>query len=199
MKMVLCKLKVDTVISIQSDRNCQNKRFQKVCFRKLEQTFFSPSENEGEQILCSPEGSHFPAENKEDYMLQIKNLSIIHKKDLCVILNDFSCVLNDGDKAVIIGEEGNGKSTLLKWIYDEKLVDDYCETEGELVKTKERIAYLPQELPKEKRTLSVCEFFMEEESFLEQTPKTLGQSERYDLSEAYQLFRKQEIIGNYTA
>lgn len=75
---------------------------------------FSPSENEGEQILCSPEGSHFPAENKEDYMLQIKNLSIIHKKDLCVILNDFSCVLNDGDKAVIIGEEGNGKSTLLK-------------------------------------------------------------------------------------
>ena len=100
-------------------------------------------------------------------MLQIKNLSITHKKDLRVILNDFSCVLNDGDKAVIIGEEGNGKSTLLKWIYDEKLVDDYCETEGELVKTKERIAYLPQELPKEKRTLSVCEFFMEEESFLE--------------------------------
>ena len=55
-------------------------------------------------------------------MLQIKNLSITHKKDLRVILNDFSCVLNDGDKAVIIGEEGNGKSTLLKWIYDEKLV-----------------------------------------------------------------------------
>ncbi len=108
-------------------------------------------------------------------MLQIKNLSITHKKNLRVILNDFSCVLNDGDKAVIIGEEGNGKSTLLKWIYDEKLVDDYCETEGELIKTKERIAYLPQEPPKEKRTLSVCEFFMEEESFLEQTPKTLGQ------------------------
>ena len=108
-------------------------------------------------------------------MLQIKNLSIIHKKDLRVILNDFSCVLNDGDKAVIIGEEGNGKSTLLKWIYDEKLVDDYCETEGELIQTKERFAYLPQELPKEKRTLTVCEFFMEEESFLEQTPKTLGQ------------------------
>ena len=69
-------------------------------------------------------------------MLQIKNLSITHKKDLRVILNDFSCVLNDGDKAVIIGEEGNGKSTLLKWIYDEKLVDDYCETEGELIQSE---------------------------------------------------------------
>lgn len=37
-------------------------------------------------------------------MLQIKNLNIIHKKDLRVILKDFNCVLNDGDKAVIIGE-----------------------------------------------------------------------------------------------
>ena len=128
-------------------------------------------------------------------MLQIKNLSITHKKDLRVILNDFSCVLNDGDKAVIIGEEGNGKSTLLKWIYDEKLVDDYCETEGELVKTKERIAYLPQELPKEKRTLSVCEFFMEEESFLEQTPKTLGQMAAKFHVPADFFYREQLALG----
>lgn len=34
MKMVLCKLKADTVISIQSDRNCQNKRFQKGAVKK---------------------------------------------------------------------------------------------------------------------------------------------------------------------
>ena len=47
-------------------------------------------------------------------MLQIKNLTITHKKDLRVILQDFSCVFNAGDNAVIIGEEGNGKSTLLK-------------------------------------------------------------------------------------
>ena len=107
MKMVLCKLKADTVISIQSDRNCQNKRFQKVCFRKLEQTFF-PCGKRGRTNPLLTRGFAFPTENKEDYMLQIKNLSITHKKDLRVILNDFSCVLNDGDKAVIIGEEGNG-------------------------------------------------------------------------------------------
>ena len=51
-------------------------------------------------------------------MLQIKKLNLTHKKDLRVILDDFNLVLNDGDKAVIIGEEGNGKSTLMKWIYD---------------------------------------------------------------------------------
>ena len=47
-------------------------------------------------------------------MLQIKKLNLTHKKDLRVILDDFNLVLNDGDKAVIIGEEGNGKSTLIK-------------------------------------------------------------------------------------
>ena len=50
-------------------------------------------------------------------MLQIKDLTITHKKDLRVILDKFNMVLNDGDRAVIIGEEGNGKSTLLKWIF----------------------------------------------------------------------------------
>ena len=49
-------------------------------------------------------------------MMQIKKLTLTHKKDLRVILEDFQLVLNDGDKAVIIGEEGNGKSTLLKWM-----------------------------------------------------------------------------------
>ena len=107
-------------------------------------------------------------------MLQIKNLNITHKKDLRVILEDFSCVLNDGDKAVIIGEEGNGKSTLLKWIYDERLVEDYCEADGEKIINKERLAYLPQELPEEKKNMTVCAFFTEEELFYDRTPKELG-------------------------
>ena len=55
-------------------------------------------------------------------MLQIKNLTITHRKDLRTMLEDFQLVLNDGDKAVIIGEEGDGKSTLLKWIFDPALV-----------------------------------------------------------------------------
>ena len=77
-------------------------------------------------------------------MLQIKNLNITHKKDLRVILQDFSLVLNDGDKAAIIGEEGNGKSTLLKWIYDPELIDGYAEGKGERTVNRERFGYLPQ-------------------------------------------------------
>lgn len=51
-------------------------------------------------------------------MLQIKNLTVTHKKDMRTLVEDFSFVLNKGDRAVMIGEEGNGKSTLLKLIYD---------------------------------------------------------------------------------
>ena len=107
-------------------------------------------------------------------MLQIKNLSITHKKDLRVILQDFSCVLNAGDKAVIIGEEGNGKSTLLKWIYNPETVEGYAEGKGERIINKERLGYLPQELPFEDRQRTICEFFMQEPLFFEKTPAELG-------------------------
>ena len=107
-------------------------------------------------------------------MLQVKNLSITHKKDLRVILEDFSCVLNAGDKAVIIGEEGNGKSTLLKWIYDPESIEGYAEGKGERIVTRERLGYLPQELPMEDKEKTVCEYFMEEPWFLECSPKELG-------------------------
>ena len=109
------------------------------------------------------------------YMLQIKNLTLTHKKDLREILSDFSCVFNNGDKAVIIGEEGNGKSTLLKWLYDPLMVEEYCEAEGERLISGEVLGYLAQELPKEDQQKSVYEFFSEQESFWNQTPKELNQ------------------------
>ena len=50
-------------------------------------------------------------------MLQIKNLTITHIKDNRILLEKLSFTLNAGDKMAVIGEEGNGKSTLLKLIY----------------------------------------------------------------------------------
>ena len=111
-------------------------------------------------------------------MLQIKNLSISHKKDLRIILQDFSLVLNDGDKAAIIGEEGNGKSTLLKWIYDPEMIEDYAEGKGERTVNRERLGYLPQELPAAEKDLTVYEFFIKEPMFSDLTPKELGKYAR---------------------
>ena len=82
-------------------------------------------------------------------MLQINSLTITHKKDLRTIVQDLDLVLNRGDKAVLIGEEGNGKSTLLKWIYDPELVSSYAEAEGIRTLQGEVLGYLPQELREE--------------------------------------------------
>ena len=107
-------------------------------------------------------------------MLQIKNLTLTHKKDLRIILNDFNLVLNDGDKAALIGEEGNGKSTLIKWIYEPALVDDYIEYSGSRSFGGERLAYLPQELAERDTQKSVYEYYTESESFFDASPKELA-------------------------
>lgn len=107
-------------------------------------------------------------------MIQLKNITITHKMDLRVILNDFSMVLNDGDKAVIIGEEGNGKSTLLKLIYNPELVEDYVEYSGEIILNNAKLGYLAQELSAEHKAMPIYDFCQESERFFMLTPKELA-------------------------
>ncbi len=108
-------------------------------------------------------------------MLQIQNLTISHKKDLRTILENFSFSLNPGDKAVLIGEEGNGKSTLLRWLNDPNSVESYADVSGQRIVSGETLGYLPQELPSEDRSKSIYEYFCQCESFFDLTPKELGQ------------------------
>ena len=75
--------------------------------------------------------------------LQAKKISITIKKDDRVIIEDFSYVLRANDKTVIIGEEGNGKSTILKLLYSESLIKDYASFSGEIVRDG-KFGYLPQ-------------------------------------------------------
>ena len=107
-------------------------------------------------------------------MIQIKNLTITHKKDNRVLLDNFSLVLNDGDKAAVIGEEGNGKSTLLKLIYDEELVADYVDYTGEIIRNNSVIGYLAQELPVAEKEKSVYDFMCALPNFFELTPQELA-------------------------
>ena len=82
--------------------------------------------------------------------------------------------LNDGDKAVVIGEEGNGKSTLMKWIADPELADAYTECKGEKICSGEILGYLPQELTVADKEKTIYEFFTESMSFYDQSPKELA-------------------------
>lgn len=108
-------------------------------------------------------------------MMQIKNLTITHRGDLRIILEKFNVALKDGDKAVIIGEEGNGKSTLMKWIYNPELAEEYTECEGELITAGEVLGYLPQELPDCDKEKTIYEYFSEAKLFFDKEPKELSE------------------------
>lgn len=99
-------------------------------------------------------------------MLQVNHLTLIHRKDLRILVQDASFVCNDGDKVAIIGEEGNGKSTLLQWIYDPQRIEPYCQSEG-TVNGAQGAGYLAQQLSESEKELSIYEFCMRSENFLE--------------------------------
>lgn len=92
-------------------------------------------------------------------MLQIKHLTMTHQMDLKEIVRDLSFTVNPGDKLAIIGEEGNGKSTLLKWIYGDESIGNYIQIDGECVNQFSRTAYLPQMLPNDQANLTLDQYF----------------------------------------
>ncbi len=92
-------------------------------------------------------------------MLQIRHLTITHLKDFKNMVNDLSLTVNAGDKVGIIGEEGNGKSTLLKLLMNDALVSDYISYSGGIQKSYSHYAYLPQTLPENERKLSLNDYF----------------------------------------
>lgn len=75
--------------------------------------------------------------------MQIKNLTIRLKKDGRTIIDNLTFSINDGDRLALIGEEGNGKSTLLKAITNAEDFLNYAEISGEISRD-ESIAMVPQ-------------------------------------------------------
>lgn len=86
-------------------------------------------------------------------MLEIKNLSI----SICdrYLVKNLNLVLNSSDKLAIIGEEGNGKSTLLKSILG---ICRYAEVSGKINFKSNRIGYLEQSINGEDLNKKVYDF-----------------------------------------
>lgn len=94
----------------------------------------------------------------EVLMLQINHLTITHLKDLTQLISDLNVIVNSGDKLAIIGEEGTGKSTLLKAILSPQLMTNYCILEGKIDNHFPKIGYLPQTLSQKQEKMTVSEF-----------------------------------------
>ena len=90
-------------------------------------------------------------------MIQLNNVSIYLTLNGRALVEGLSFTLNVGDRTVIIGEEGNGKSTLLKLIASPELIADHAEYTGNISKGSHRVGYLAQELSPEEAEVSVRE------------------------------------------
>lgn len=86
-------------------------------------------------------------------MFEIRKLSIFAYPRYLV--KDLSLILNKGDKLAIIGEEGNGKSTLLKSIIGSC---NYATITGNINLNGNRIGYLKQSLDEEDLNKEVFDF-----------------------------------------
>ena len=90
-------------------------------------------------------------------MLQVQHFQLIQRKDNRVLVEDLSFVVNDGEKVAIIGEEGDGKSSLLRWIENPAHIESYAEASGTCTVTG-LVGYLSQELAEDEREIPVCEW-----------------------------------------
>lgn len=106
-------------------------------------------------------------QNLGGYMLVIKNLSIYLIKDLRTVIEDFNFSLEQDMKVCIIGEEGNGKSSILKAIVDDEGLKEYAEISGEIIKNNEVIGYLPQILEEKTLDFSTKAYLEEKISAME--------------------------------
>lgn len=125
-------------------------------------------------------------------LLQIDHLTLTHRRDLRTLAEDVSFVLHEGDKAAVIGEEGNGKSTLLQWIYDPQQIDSYCQYSGKCT-AEGTIGYLAQELSAEDMENSIYDYCSASENFHTLTPQELGDIARQLCFNLEEYFSEQPV------
>lgn len=94
---------------------------------------------------------------KGNHMIKINHLTITQNKDLRDLVSDLNMIIQDGEKLAIIGEEGNGKSTLLKTLMGEALSD--FTIKGDIQSDYQSLAYIPQKLPEELKKKSLHDYF----------------------------------------
>ena len=129
-------------------------------------------------------------------MLTIQNLTLAHRKDLTTLIENLSFSVGPGERIALIGEEGNGKSTLLRAVAGDESILSYVEMSGRIVNTFS-FAYLPQELPVIDREKSAYEFFCDHPDFYDHTPGSLGKIAS-QLRMPADVFYSEQILSSFS-
>ena len=112
-------------------------------------------------------------------MLEVSNLSI--KIQDRYLVKNLSLTLNKGDKLAIIGEEGNGKSTLLKGILG---ICKYAEVTGNINLKGNTIGYLAQSMSENELSKKTHDFlFKDDNDYYEKTNNLYKYLELLNLSD----------------
>ena len=90
-------------------------------------------------------------------MIKINHLTITQNKDLRDLVSDLTMTIQDGEKVAIIGEEGNGKSTLLRALMGEALSD--FTIRGDIQSDLQSLAYIPQKIPEILKNRTLHDYF----------------------------------------
>ena len=93
-------------------------------------------------------------------MFDIKNVDIMVSTRY--LIKNLNLTLNRGDKCAIIGEEGNGKSTLLKSLLG---VCDYATVSGSINFNNCKVGYLKQNLRETEDTFVKSYLFKDEKDY----------------------------------
>ena len=92
-------------------------------------------------------------------MIQIQHLTITHTKDLRELVHDLNLTIATGEKVAIIGEEGNGKSSLLALLVNPKAHFDHLSYEGTINKPHSPQVYIPQQISDDLQSLTLNDYF----------------------------------------
>lgn len=97
-------------------------------------------------------------------MLKLQHVTIKDFLDRCII-SDVSFTINNQDKVAVIGEEGNGKSTLLKAMHFDESLASYTSMSGTIETDVQNCGYLPQNLDSKWNSYTCMEYLLEEDQF----------------------------------
>lgn len=92
--------------------------------------------------------------------MMLRKLTIQERKTGRTLIGNLDLTVNKGDKLAIIGEEGNGKSTLLQVMRGKEFVPDYIEVSGEVSSQASVMGYLKQQV-NENDSVRVMDLFQE--------------------------------------
>jgi ABC-2 type transport system ATP-binding protein len=130
-------------------------------------------------------------------MLTIRNLTIVHKKDLTALIENLSFSVSPGERVCVVGANGAGKTTLLRILAALAVPDcgtvaiDGCEAFSNPMRYRHQLGYLPEKCALYE-DMTVKKYLVYRANLKGEPPKRV----RRRVSEAAEMCRISDLLGS---